>query len=73
MSSELLAWADIVLAMDHANMAALRGLADESALPKLALYLGDDEVPDPWGNPTAAFRECVRIIEDGALRYLPVR
>jgi protein-tyrosine-phosphatase len=69
-SSGLLAWADLVLAMDRANLAALRDLADEDTLPKLALYLDDDEVPDPWGKPVCVFREGVRIIEDGVLRHL---
>lgn len=69
-SSSLLEWADLILAMDSANLAALRGLAGDRTAPRLALYLGDQDVPDPWGKPDDAFTACVEIIETGARRYL---
>ena len=64
----LLAWADLVLAMDADILAALGGLTDERVDPRLALYLGDRDVPDPWGQPASTFGECVDLIEAGARR-----
>ncbi|TLS45680.1 low molecular weight phosphotyrosine protein phosphatase [Streptomyces montanus] len=69
-SRELLDWADTVLAMDRNNLAALQDLADERTVPKLRLYLGDQDVPDPWGGDDAAFATVVKLIEDGAARHL---
>ncbi|MGB6164583.1 MAG: low molecular weight protein-tyrosine-phosphatase [Pseudonocardiaceae bacterium] len=69
-SPELLAWADVVLAMDTAVLVALRELADETSAPKLLLYLGDRDVPDPWEQPGEAFTACVTVIEAGAQRNL---
>lgn len=67
----LLEWADAVLAMDTGNLTTLRALADEATAPKLGLYLGDRDVPDPWGKEPEAFADIVRLIEDGAPRHLP--
>lgn len=67
----LLDWADTVLAMDGANLTALRTLADEATAPKFSLYLGDRDVPDPWGKEPEVFANVVRLIEDGASRHLP--
>ncbi len=67
----LLDWADTVLAMDGANLTALRTLADEATAPKLGLYLGDRDVLDPWGGEPEVFADVVRLIEDGAPRHLP--
>lgn len=67
----LLAWADTVLAMDRANLAALQALVDEATAPKLALYLGEEEVPDPYGGAPEVFTACLRLIEEGARRHLP--
>lgn len=69
-SLELLAWADVVLAMDTAVLHALRALADNQATQKLALYLGDRDVPDPWRQPGEAFTTCVTVVEAGAQRHL---
>lgn len=70
-SRELLEWADAVLAMDAGNLAVLRELADERTVPKLALYLDDRDVPDPWGKDAAAFADVVTLVEDGVARHLP--
>ncbi|MEV0112539.1 low molecular weight phosphotyrosine protein phosphatase [Streptomyces sp. NPDC050844] len=70
-SRDLLAWADAVLAMDRNILVALWDMADESMLPKLAPYLGNRDVPDPWGKDCAAFAEVVDLIEAGAARHLP--
>lgn len=69
----LLAWADVVLAMDRRNLAALEALtAGKSAAPRLAMYLGDAEVPDPYGRPPDVVDACVRLIVAGAPHNLPV-
>ncbi|MEV6796515.1 low molecular weight phosphotyrosine protein phosphatase [Streptomyces sp. NPDC051320] len=70
-SRELLEWADVVLAMDGNNLADLRDMADERTVTKLGLYLGDRDVPDPWGKDAAAFAAVVTFVEDGAARHLP--
>ncbi|MGW4784958.1 low molecular weight protein-tyrosine-phosphatase [Streptomyces sp. NPDC004230] len=70
-SRELLGWADTVLAMDRANLTALQGLADDSTLPKLSLYLGNRDVPDPWGGDAGMFDTVVELVEAGAGRHLP--
>jgi protein-tyrosine phosphatase len=70
-SRELLEWADVVLAMDESNLAELRKLADERTAHKLALYLGDRDVPDPWEKDAAAFADVVTLVEDGAVHHLP--
>ncbi|MEV7354784.1 low molecular weight phosphotyrosine protein phosphatase [Kitasatospora sp. NPDC091276] len=69
-SSELLDWADVVLAMDGAVLDALRELADAGTAPKLALYLEGHDVPDPWKQPDGAFTTCVTVIEAGAEQHL---
>lgn len=68
-SPELAAWADVILAMDRSNQAALRGIVDTRVA--VLLYLGDQEVPDPWGRPDEDFDACVALIEAGAARHLP--
>ncbi|MEU6172935.1 low molecular weight protein-tyrosine-phosphatase [Streptantibioticus parmotrematis] len=67
----LLEWADVVLAMDAGNLAALHRLADPRILPKLGLYLGNRDVPDPWGQEGEAFAHVAALIDDGAARHLP--
>lgn len=70
-SPDLMEWADLILAMDNANLTALWRAADARTAPKLALYLGDHrDVPDPWGKPDDAFTACVEIIQVGARRHL---
>lgn len=69
-NSDLMGWADLVLAMDTANLTALHALGGACAAPRLALYLGDQDVPDPWGQPDDAFTACVEIIHAGAWRHL---
>lgn len=67
---ELLRWADVVLAMDIAVLAALRELADEDSAPKLRLYLDGRDVPDPWEGPDDGFAACLAIVEAGAGHHL---
>ena len=70
LSAGLMDWADRVLAMDRLVLAALQTLADDRVAPKLGLYLGDRNVPDPWGLPLPAFEDCAALIEEGAYRHL---
>ncbi|ABW15633.1 protein tyrosine phosphatase [Parafrankia sp. EAN1pec] len=67
---ELLAWADAVLAMDAKNLTDLKPLTIQTSTTAV-LYLGDRDVPDPWGGDEEAFTACLRIIEAGAARHLP--
>ncbi|MGW7575260.1 hypothetical protein [Streptomyces sp. NPDC054765] len=46
-------------------------LADEATAPKLALYLGDRDVPDPWGKAPEDFAAVVALVEEGTVRHLP--
>jgi protein-tyrosine phosphatase len=67
----LMRWADLILAMDTANLTTLRGVVHQCDATKLTLYLGDRDVPDPWDRPVEEFTACVRIIETAALRHFP--
>ncbi|MFE0255756.1 low molecular weight protein-tyrosine-phosphatase [Streptomyces sp. NPDC059010] len=67
---DLMHWADTILAMDATNLAALNELADERTVGRLALYLGDRDVPDPFGRPDGAFDDCIEMIVTGAARHL---
>ncbi|TXS41710.1 low molecular weight phosphotyrosine protein phosphatase [Streptomyces sp. uw30] len=67
---DLMHWADTILAMGASNLAALHELADEDTARRLALYLGDRDVPDPFGQPGSAFNDCIEMIVAGAARHL---
>ncbi|MFE9296709.1 low molecular weight protein-tyrosine-phosphatase [Streptomyces niveus] len=67
---DLMHWADTILAMDASNLAALGELADEHTVGRIALYLGDRDVSDPFGRPGDAFDRCVDVIVTGAARHL---
>lgn len=72
LTPELMRWADRVLAMDHWVLRALRGLApDPATAQKIHLYLGEGDVPDPYGLDAAAFDACAALIEEAAARHLP--
>jgi len=74
--AELLAWADLVLVMDRANLADVTRIAKESGVTtpvelfrqhdpeggtRSSGHSASDEVPDPYGGPTDGFEEVVRI------------
>jgi protein-tyrosine phosphatase len=69
-TSALLEWADVILAMDHDVLSALWEMAETPTQAKLALYLDDRDVPDPWGQPVEAFTTCASVIEACAARHL---
>ena len=65
-TTKMLDWADLVLAMDSAVLAGLRALAGDRARPELRLYAEGRDVPDPWGKDADAFSACARLIEEAA-------
>lgn len=64
---------DIIVAMDRSNLKDLMALApSKEARAKLRLFRTydpstmSDEVPDPWGGPTAGYEETIRIVRAAA-------
>ncbi|MDQ1288695.1 MAG: low molecular weight protein-tyrosine phosphatase [Actinomycetota bacterium] len=68
-TEELIAWADLVLAMDHANLDAMRTVATPDTRARLALF-ADDDFPDPWGGTLDDFIVTADTIDHAAARYL---
>lgn len=69
-SPDLLAWVDVILAMDAAVLGTLRELADKTSTTRLRLYLDGRDVPDPWQQPEEEFTACLAAIEAGAQDHL---
>ncbi|MGW0393849.1 low molecular weight protein-tyrosine-phosphatase [Streptomyces sp. NPDC003042] len=70
-TGEVMDWADTILAMDCANLAVLQDLApDERIRRKISLYLGDRDVPDPFGKDQQAFTEVIELVERAAAAVL---
>ena len=74
-----LAERDLILAMDHSNLANLRALAEEEgkpdAIPRIRLFgevagLDGADVPDPWGGSTADFARVLTMLETGMARIV---
>ena len=53
----------LLLAMTRSQARALRALCPEA---KVELFLGDEEVPDPFGRGMEAYERTVRVLEEGA-------
>ena len=53
----------LLLAMTRSQARALRALCPEA---KVELFLGDEEVPDPFGQGMEAYERTARILEEGA-------
>lgn len=70
---DLMHWADTILAMDALNLTQLHDLADPSTAARIELYLGDHDVPDPFGQPDSAFHDCIQTVVAGAARHLQRR
>jgi len=68
---ELLRWADVVLAMDTAVLGRLTGFPELADCSKAALYLGEADVPDPYGKSDEAFAACATLIEAAVSLHLP--
>ncbi len=66
---------DLILAMDHDNLAWLQALANEDTRAELDLllrrfYLGRDAVPDPYFGGADGFEEVLDLIEQASVRLL---
>ncbi|MER6474479.1 hypothetical protein [Streptomyces collinus] len=70
LTREMLGWADSVLAMDASLREVLRAIADDDVQPKIAVYLGDCELPDPMGKDQDAFNACAVLIEAGTALHV---
>ena len=70
LDADLMRWAQAILAMDRATLAALRSLAAPHCASTLELYLPGQDVPDPFGHGREAFAACAALIESGAARHL---
>lgn len=64
---------ELVLAMDHDNLRALRALAPAELQPRLQLFLdlvpgrAGTEVPDPFFGPAQGFEQVLQLLDEGAL------
>ncbi|WSU56205.1 hypothetical protein OG254_39535 [Streptomyces sp. NBC_01092] len=67
---DMLDWAETVLAMDTAVLDTLRAICGQANEPKLALYLGDRDVPDAMGKDHVAFNDCAVLIEAGTALHV---
>jgi protein-tyrosine phosphatase len=65
-SSRLLGWADVILAMDTRVLASLQDLLTGQDQSWLRLYLPGQDVPDPLGHSDGVFAQCAAMIEAGA-------
>ena len=59
---------DLILGMDQANLAALSRLRPPGATAQVGLFLGEDEVPDPYFD--GSFDAALDLVEAGAARLL---
>ncbi len=56
--------------MDSAVLETLRTICTEDNAPKLGLYLGDRDVPDPMGRGQEVFNDCAVLIETGTALHI---
>jgi protein-tyrosine phosphatase len=64
---------DLILAMDRENLAQLRARRPAGTRAQIELFLGDDEVPDPYYGEADGFTLMMDQIEAGARRLLGLR
>lgn len=57
---------DLILAADHVNLRALRSLGPAAHLHKLALLLGEHELPDPYYGDAEDFERVLDLVEKRA-------
>ncbi len=62
--------ADLILAMDRENLAELQRRQPAASHARLALFLGEAEVPDPYYGEADGFAAMIALIEDGARSLL---
>ena len=65
LTPEMIAAADLVLAMDPRQLAAVRAIAPQARGKTFLLgrWIDDAEVPDPYGKPREAFEHAFALIE----------
>jgi len=62
---------DLIVGMDRHNLRALRDLTlDLESRLKVRLLLGEEDVPDPYSGPIAAFEQALELIERGCRELL---
>jgi protein-tyrosine phosphatase len=61
---------DLILAMDHDNVAQLERRRPPGNATRIELFLGDREVPDPYFGAENGFGVMMDQIEEGARRLL---
>jgi protein-tyrosine phosphatase len=61
---------DRILAMDRDNLAQLQRIRPSGATAQVALFLGDQEVPDPYFGDLGGFDLMMDQIEAGVTRLL---
>ena len=77
LTAALLRDQDLVLLMEARDVARVRALAPDLEAEVLALAdfgragVRGESVPDPFGQPIAAYEECLRRIEDHLERVVP--
>lgn len=64
-------WLEGFFVQARPDLAELRQFAGTRDAGKLRTFLTDADVPDPFGGPYDAFRDCVARIRRGAVAYLP--
>ena len=70
-NAELIANADIVLAMDRRQLSAILALAPQARGKAFLLgkWLGDAEIADPYGQPREAFERMYALIEKAVAEW----
>ncbi|MEL7129733.1 MAG: low molecular weight protein-tyrosine-phosphatase [Pseudomonadota bacterium] len=61
---------DLIFAMDRSNLANLEAMAPVGGMAERRLFLGDEEVPDPYYGGEAGFEHVLDLIEAAADRLL---
>lgn len=69
-TADMIAWADLVLAMDAANLDALTAIAPPGTAERVALF-DDVDIPDPWGGTVDDFAVTADAIDRAATRIRP--
>lgn len=72
-SRDDLVWADVVLAMDRWTLDRVKGLS-VTCRAEIRLFLADGtDVPDPFGQPLAAYALAFSAIQEGARQFVAER
>ena len=61
---------DLLLAADEQNLAALRRRCPPAHRPKLALFLGETALPDPYYGDAPEFEKVLDLVEKRAAKLV---